>query len=287
MLSAGLGNFPACGISRIGELDSLLLNNRAPPVFMVTATDSLITQYYPSDRHPYRILESEAMRFRGPGRVLLDAGCGEGAPLLLNLAPYFGRAIGVDVCTSRAPGIEYIQADLGHTGMESESIHLVVSRSVVEHLLQPKEVFRELHRVLKPQGRFIFLTPNRWDYASLAALAIPNRLHPMLVRRLTDRKESDTFPTFYRANTSRAIRRLARQSGFEVESLKYLNQYPDYFRKIPPLFWVGLAYERLTSSLESFRFLRGWILCTMIRGDLPDEKFFQKYPKGRNPKSVR
>ena len=186
-------------------------------------------------------------------------------------APHVGRAIGVDVGAAHPPEIEYIQADLAHTGLYRESVDLVVSRSVLEHLPAPLDVFRELHRILRPGGRFVFLTPNRWDYASLAALAIPNHLHPVLVRRLTDRKECDTFPTFYRANTNRAIGRLARQSGFEVESIRYLNQYPDYFRKIPPLFLLGVAYERLTSAWDRLGFLRGWILGTLVRGSRTPE----------------
>ena len=177
----------------------------------------------------------------------------------------------MNVGTAKPPGIEYIQADLAHTGLYRESVDLVVSRSVLEHLPAPLDVFRELHRILRPGGRFVFLTPNRWDYASLAALAIPNHLHPVLVRRLTDRKECDTFPTFYRANTNRAIGRLARQSGFEVESIRYLNQYPDYFRKIPPLFLLGVAYERLTSAWDRLGFLRGWILGTLVRGSRTPE----------------
>lgn len=232
---------------------------------MATETNALISHYYPSDRHPYRILEREAMQYIGPQSVVLDAGCGHAAPLLSNLAPHVGRAIGVDVGASHPVGIEYIQADLACTGLPGESIDLVVSRSVLEHLRAPADVFRELHRILRPGGRFVFLTPNRWDYASLAALAIPNNLHPMLVRRLTDRKESDTFPTFYRANSNRAVRRLAQQSGFGVESIEYLNQYPEYFRKLPPLFLLGVAYERLTSAWDRLGFLRGWILGTLVR----------------------
>ena len=232
---------------------------------MAAATNALISQYYSSDRHPYRILEREAMKYVKPQSVLLDAGCGHSAPLLLNLAPYVGRAIGVDVCTSHPTGVEYIQSDLAHTGLPDESVDLVVSRSVLEHLSAPADVFHELHRVLRPGGRFVFLTPNRWDYASIGALAIPNRLHPKLVRWLTNRQERDTFPTFYRANTNRAIHRLAGQSGFEVQFVQYLNQYPDYFRKIPPLFLLGVAYERITSSWNALAFLRGWILGTLAR----------------------
>lgn len=192
---------------------------------------ALISQYYPADRHRYRILESEALRYVRSQCVLLDAGCGHAASLLLKLAPHVGRAIGVDVGTAHPPGIEYIQADLAHIGLHQESVDLVVSRSVLEHLQAPLDVFRELHRILRPGGRFVFLTPNRWDYASLAALAIPNRLHPSLVRRLTDREEGDTFPTFYRANTDRAIRRLARQCEFEVESNKIPEPISGLFSK--------------------------------------------------------
>jgi SAM-dependent methyltransferase len=232
---------------------------------MATASDTLISQYYSSDRHPYRILEREATKYLEPQHVLLDAGCGHGAPLLLKLAPFVSRAIGVDACSCDCSGIEYFQRDLADTGLPDQSVDLVVSRSVLEHLSMPEDVFRELHRVLRPGGRFVFLTPNRWDYASLAALAIPNSLHPKLVRLLTDRKECDTFPTFYRANTTRAIHRLAGQCGFEVESIMHLNQYPDYFRKIPPLFLVGVAYERVTSAWNALAFLRGWILGTLVR----------------------
>ncbi len=234
---------------------------------MVTASIPL-KSLYSSGRHPYRILENEALRRLTPASVVLDAGCGHDAPLLTKLAPYAARAIGVDTCASDAEGIEFIRADLAHTGLERESVDLVVSRSVLEHLQKPLDVFREIHRILKPGGRFVFLTPNRWDYVSLAATAIPNGLHPWIVRRLTDREECDTFPTFYRANTAGAIRRLAAESGFEIESVRYLNQSPDYFEKIPPLFVLGAAYERLTSSWEGLRFLRGWILGALVRGPL-------------------
>lgn len=232
---------------------------------MAAATQSLITRYYPSERHPYRLLEKVAMQYARPESVVLDAGCGHAAPLLLKLAPHVRQAIGVDMCPCRCLGIDYIQGDLAHTALRGESVDLIVSRSVLEHVQTPVEVFQELHRILRPGGRFVFLTPNRWDYASLAALAVPNGLHPWVVRRLTGRAECDTFPTYYRANTQRAISRLAATTGFHVESISYLNQYPDYFRKVLPLFLLGAAYERVTSAWNGLRHLRGWILGTLVR----------------------
>ena len=70
---------------------------------MAAATNALISQYYSSDHHPYRVLEREAMKYVKPQSVLLNAGCGHAAPLLFNLAPYVDRSIGVDVCASHPP----------------------------------------------------------------------------------------------------------------------------------------------------------------------------------------
>lgn len=229
------------------------------------SSEALISQFYASDQHPYAILEREALKHLHTGCVLLDAGCGHNAPLLRKLSPLVKRAIGVDACECDVEGVEYIRGDLARTGLPYESVDVVVSRSVLEHLPEPITIFTELRRILRSGGRFIFLTPNRWDYASVAAMSIPNRVHPYLVRRLTGRKECDTFPTFYRANTDGAIRRLAGAAGFEVDSIRYLNQYPEYFRRMPLLFRAGVAYERLTSSTERLRFLRGWILGTLVR----------------------
>jgi hypothetical protein len=85
----------------------------------------------------------------------------------------------------------------------------------------------------------------------------------LMVRWLYSRQCEDTFPAYYRSNTSRSIRRLARQSGFEVISVKYLGQYPSYFRFNRALFLVAAAYEKLISRYEFLKYLRGWLLAVL------------------------
>ena len=142
---------------------------------------------------------------------------------------------------------------------------LVMSRSVFEHLDDPAAVYREFARILKPGGRVVFLTANMWDYATLLARLVPNRLHPGIVAKVEGREEEDVFPVRYRTNTRKAVSRLAASSGFEVEDFRYLGQYPNYFMFNAALFLAGTAYDKLLERVDALRFLRSWILVTLRR----------------------
>ena len=224
-------------------------------------------KYYPRDAHPYRHFERAVDAHLRSDAVLLDAGCGRTVPVLRQ---YVGRArhlIGVELVEfSDVPeGIETYRADLCHIPVPAESVDLVMSRSVFEHLDDPAAVYREFARILKPGGRVVFLTANMWDYATLLARLVPNRLHPGIVAKVEGREEEDVFPVRYRTNTRKAVSRLAASSGFEVEDFRYLGQYPNYFMFNAALFLAGTAYDKLLERVDALRFLRSWILVTLRR----------------------
>ena len=114
------------------------------------------------------------------------------------------------------------------SGIERNSIDLAYSRNVMKHLEDAEIAFSEIYKALKPNGRYIFLTPNFWDYASLMAYEIPNRLHAKIVKRSEGRSEEDIFPTYYRSNTYYRINRLARRHRRILSKSEYLRQYPSY-----------------------------------------------------------
>jgi SAM-dependent methyltransferase len=138
-----------------------------------------------------------------------------------------------------------------------------MARSVMEHVTDPELVYAEIYRVLKPGGRFIFLTANLWDYVSIVASLIPNRFHPWIVSKTEGRDERDVFPVAYRTNTRGAIEKWAKQAGFEIASLRYLGQYPSYFMFNGFLFLMATGYEKLISRISALNFLQGWILATL------------------------
>ena len=232
---------------------------------MTELAERLRERYFGSDEHPYRALEREVDAWLHPTSTLLDAGCGYTAPVLTKYRNKAGRLIGVDVVAfdTAVAGVELINSNLARIPIEDACVDIVMCRSVMEHIEDPAAVYREIHRVLKPGGVFIFLTANLWDYASLVAKLVPNRFHPWIVARVEGREERDVFPIQYKTNTRGAVKKWASQAGFDILSFRYLGQYPTYFMFNGFLFLLATGYEKLLRSAHALRFLRGWILVTL------------------------
>ncbi len=231
-------------------------------------TLALRKRYFDEDDHPYRHLERLIEAQLQPGDTLLEVGCGRSAPVLSKLIGRAERLIGVDPVTFEldpelAEHIELVNGDMANTGLASGSVDLAISRALMEHVERPRPALAEMHRVLKPGGRYIFLAPNMGDYGSIAAWLTPNKLHPAIVNKVEGRALNDTFPAYFRCNTRSAVKRLADSTGLELESCEYLGQYPAYFQFNPTLFLIATGYEKLISRFEALRFLRGWLLVVL------------------------
>jgi SAM-dependent methyltransferase len=236
--------------------------------------ERLSEKYFGNSVHPYATFESVVRQYLRPNQTLLDAGCGHGAPVLSKFRGSAAKLIGVDVIDfdSALPGIELINRNLTDTGLPSASVDTIMSRSVMEHITDPPNLYREMSRVLRPGGHFIFLTGNMWDYAAIIAKLVPNRYHPWIVARTQGREERDTFPVAYKTNTRRAVATFAHDSNFEIVSFAYLGQYPAYFLFNGPLFLLATAYEKAINKVSMLHFLKGWILVVLRkRSQTPKE----------------
>jgi sugar transferase (PEP-CTERM/EpsH1 system associated) len=201
----------------------------------------------------------------GSHSAVLDVGCGREFPLAPKLLKTGAEVHGIDPAldTESVPDLAAVTIKQGTAEAipyPDDRFDVVVSRSVLEHIQNPQVVFAELYRVLKPGGKFIFLTPNKYDYVSLIASCVPNRFHAAIVKRMEGREERDTFPTFYRANSAYQLARLAAESGFEVEALRYENNYPSMFMAHPLLCRMAIGYDNLISLSPRLHWLRGWLL---------------------------
>jgi len=237
---------------------------------MSELAESLRERFFGDDEHPYLVFERTVDQYLRPDQTLLDAGCGRTAPVLVKYRGRASRLIGVDLVDfpAQIEGVELLKNDLSAIPIEDACIDVVMSRSVMEHVADPRAVYGEMRRVLKPGGYFVFLTGNLWDYAALCAQAVPNRFHPWIVAKTQGRAEADVFPTQYKTNTVGAVRKWAMRTGFEVVSFDYLGQYPAYFMFNGLLFLLATGYEKLIQKVEALRFLRGWIL-VVLRKNYP------------------
>lgn len=96
------------------------------------------------------------------GDVLeIGTGVGYGAEVL---APHATRFITLDKTTPESvyqdANVEFIEAAVPPIPAENNSFDYVVSFQVIEHIKRDFDFVREVHRVLKPGGKFIVTTPN-------------------------------------------------------------------------------------------------------------------------------
>ncbi|MHB8510930.1 MAG: class I SAM-dependent methyltransferase [Actinomycetota bacterium] len=103
-------------------------------------------------------------RHPAPGKIL-DVGCFTGT--LLETAQSRGwEPWGVEinkVASSYAReelGMHVFTSLLLHAGFETNFFDAVAMTDVAEHVLDPKETFEEIHRILKPGGMLVMTVPN-------------------------------------------------------------------------------------------------------------------------------
>ena len=127
------------------------------------------------------------------------------------------------------------------------SFDVVSANMVLEHLEHPDPVFREVARVLRPDGRFIFVTPNRnHPGIRLASLLLSAAARRRAAVRVESRDPQHVFPTFYRANTVRAIATLAARAGFQRAEVQVLRNIP-FLRWPMAAVWLECQFIRATA----------------------------------------
>jgi ubiquinone/menaquinone biosynthesis C-methylase UbiE len=207
------------------------------------------------------MLRERILKILTPGDTMLDLGAGAGIIRQMNFRGLAGRVCGIDLDPRILTQNRYLDEAL-HGSAEaipypSGTFDFVIANNVMEHIADPHGVYREICRVLKPGGRFLFKTPNKWHYMPLIARLTPLRFH-QYINRIRGRSTEDTFPTKYLANSPGQIRELAKGSGLRVESIELIEGRPEYTRLTAITYLFGYLYERIVnrvSGLSVFRIL--------------------------------
>ena len=213
--------------------------------------------YGPEFRGMYQRFEDRLHEFIPAGARVLDAGCGSGRIFRYELAKGC-HILGVDLGTELRdnPNVDdRVRGDVQRLPFAGASFDAVIASHVMEHLPQPEQALSEAARVLKPGGRLLLLTPNRFHYVPLVASLMPQRLHVWFNRR-RGVPERDVFQTLYRANTAGKLRRLLESAGLKVERLERFETEPEYLAFHPWSYALGVGYERLVNRIDALAPLR-------------------------------
>lgn len=209
------------------------------------------------DWQAFHLLIAERLK---PHTTILDVGCGRG-----NIAPFpwsdyeYTELVGLDVDPTAAgnPNLDRFvhlnrECDLEHWPLKGEQFDLIVARYVLEHVADPQSFFGNVRRALKPDGEFLFLTPNFLHPGVLLSATVPHGLKSRLVP-MNDRslESEDVFPTRYRLNTKSAIIRAASNAGLEVVQIHVRDYEPmQYFDFSVPSFLLAYGYYEAVRKLR-------------------------------------
>lgn len=220
-------------------------------------------------QHTY---EAVLARTVAPGCRWLDLGCGHQLlPLWRRaseqaLVARVGLMIGLDpecdALRKHASITTRVVGDGSFLPFADGAFDFVTANLVVEHLANPLDQFREVHRVLRPGGLFVFHTPNRRGHNTVIARMVPERLKTIGVRVLEGRPPEDRFRTYYRANTRPVIDRLAGDAGFRVTTFDFVPTSA-MFAVVAPLAALELLWIRLT--MKWLPELRSSLIVTLER----------------------
>jgi SAM-dependent methyltransferase len=210
-----------------------------------------------SQMHYARMLEAAA----AAASSWLDLGCGfdfvrNGATFTMPAGNC--RAVGLDMdATALRQHTRLSQRVVGNgetLPFGRGTFDLVTMNMVMEHVKTPRLLFAEVNRVLRPGGVLLLHTPNAVGYTTLATRMVPTALRAPLAARIQGRTEDDLYPTYYRANSVKDLRRLGKNNGLEVQQIEQIESSP-MFASVPILLLPELMFIRLlrTMRLHSMR----------------------------------
>ena len=105
----------------------------------------------------------------------------------------------------------------------NECFDLVTMRMVAEHVEDPPALIRTLSTLVQPGGLVVVYTVNRWSPVPLVTAVTPFALHNPIKHILWRTESKDTFPTTFRMNTRRTLRRQFEAGGFNEMGFTYLD----------------------------------------------------------------
>ena len=225
----------------------------------------------PTLKYSQYLYEDVLKGYVKPNVIWLDLGCGHQilpswrAEQEKKLVSTCAIVVGIDYdlpSLQKHPNLALrVKGNITKLPFSDDSFDLITANMVVEHLSDPETQFREISRVLKPQGVFIFHTPNASGYFTVFARMVPESLKGILIQLLDGRRQEDVFPAYYRANKEKAINRLAADCGLQVIKIRMIAT-DAIFGLVPPIALFELVWIRLLMT-ERFKPLRTDIIAIL------------------------
>jgi 2-polyprenyl-3-methyl-5-hydroxy-6-metoxy-1,4-benzoquinol methylase len=189
-------------------------------------------------------LVRRCLQEEGARGSLLDFGAGRGELLgELHRAGMFDELTGLDLFPRPAalPGeVRWHEQDLNDPVAIDRQFDAVVCSETIEHLENPRHVFRSLHALVRPGGVLVLTMPNNESIRSYAGLLLAGHFTQFL---------GDCYPAHITALLRLDLTRLCREAGFTPPRFTYTNS--GGIPKLPTIAWQSLSFGLLRGRLFS------------------------------------
>jgi SAM-dependent methyltransferase len=188
--------------------------------------------------------------------ILLEIGCGRGTDDLSKIYEKCKRIIGIDSDRLSLEENKYvnckINSSLEEVDLPEDSVDIIISSWVFEHIERPVEVVSRIGSILKRGGCLIFITPNKDSLPGIINRFTPQFLRVFLCKVLYKRKEEDIYPPFYRLNGIKDLKKYFLD--FEEKNV-IMHDSIKFFGSLLPFRPLAIMWNYIIMSrfMEKFR----------------------------------
>ena len=189
-------------------------------------------------------------------QYLVDVGGGRSCEFLKTAHEHAVRVIAFDVSKRELLGNELVDYRVvGDAGFRlpfsEESIDIITSRTVLEHVEGVRDFVHESFRVLAPEGRVIHLIPCRFAPFAVTAKLVPFHVAKSILHFLRpESKGVVEFPVYYEHCWDSRMKQMHRDAGFRSVTSKVYYYQANYFDAVFPVYVANLGYEAVIRSLR-------------------------------------
>jgi len=186
----------------------------------------------------------QILRVSGQRGSLIDFGAGRGELLrTLHQTEDFQDLAGIDLF-ERSPdlpsSIAWYTRDLNESVKIGREFDIAICSETIEHLENPRHVFRTLRGLLRPGGILILTTPNQESIRSLCGILFGGHFTLFL---------GSCYPAHITALVRLDLVRICAETGFSIPTFFYTNQ--GGIPKLPSVSWQAVSAGCLRGRLFS------------------------------------
>lgn len=189
------------------------------------------------------------------GAAIVDIGGGSRSPFAQHVKNDV-EIIGVDISDEELKLnkdlTRFVVCDVtSYLPFDDDSLDLIMSRSVVEHLDGVPKFLEESYRTLRPGGRCIHLFPSKFAPFSIANMLLPNAIAKKILYKLHPHQVGlGGFKAYYQHTYHPAFPNELKKAGFKVNLSKAGFYQSNYFSFFVPFYLLSALYEMILHFLN-------------------------------------